>query len=97
MAKIILFEGDFDNPARCLVLTRTATFPEINGKGFNDVTSSVIVINGTWKLWHGNIGDGLVASGIVTEDGGPDRDGMYPFGTLPIGNDTLSAVELLSK
>jgi hypothetical protein len=95
MSKIILFAGDFADPVKAVVLTRTATFPEINGMGFNDVTSSVIVISGTWKLWEGNIGDGLFASGIVTANGGPDRDGIYPFGTMPIGNDKLSAVELL--
>ena len=96
MAKIILFAGDFDNPVLCLVLTNTTTFPEINAKRFNDVTSSVIVISGKWKLWEGNVGDALYASGVVSTDGGPDGDGVYPFGHLPIGNDKLSSVELLA-
>lgn len=95
MAKIILFAGDFNNPVRCLVLTRTTPYPEINGKGFNDVTSSAIVISGRWKLWEGNIGDATYPWAIVNENGGPDGDGVYPFGTLPLRNDKLSAVELL--
>jgi hypothetical protein len=95
MAKIILFAGDFDNPVRCLVLTKTTPYTSIKSKNFNDVTSSAIVISGKWRLWEGNIGDKQYASGIVTENGGPDGDGVYPFGTLPIGNDKLSAVELL--
>ena len=96
MAKIILFAGDFDNPVRCLVLTHTTPYPEINSRGFNDITSSAIVINGTWRLWEGNIGDTTYASHVLTPNGGPDGDGVYPYGHLEIGNDTLSAVELLS-
>jgi len=95
MAKIILFAGDFDNPVRCLVLTDTTPFATINARRFNDVTSSAIVISGTWKLWEGNIGDSQYASAVVNENGGPDGDGVYPFGTLPLANDKLSAVELL--
>ena len=55
----------------------------------------MLVISGKWKLWERNIGDGLHASGVVTENGGPDGDGVYPIGTLPIGNDKLSSVELV--
>jgi hypothetical protein len=95
MAKIILFAGDFNNPVKCLVLTSSAPYPAINGAGFNDVTSSAIVISGKWRLWEGNLGDTTYASGIVEDNGGPDHDGVYPFGHLPIGNDTLSAVQLL--
>jgi hypothetical protein len=95
MPKIILFAGDFDNPVKCLVLNRTTPYTFINQKGFNDVTSSAVVISGRWKLWEGNLDDPQYNSGIVTENGGPDGDGVYPFGTLPIGNDTLSAVTLL--
>jgi hypothetical protein len=97
VAKIILFQGDFTigGAGKAVMLTKTATFQDLNPIGFNDITSSAIVISGKWKLWEGNINDTLFASGEVTEHGGPDGDGVYPIGFLPIGNDKLSAAELL--
>ena len=54
--------------------------------GFNDSTSSVIVVSGKWKLWKGtNFTD-------KTQEVGPGR---YLIADLTFGNDKISSVEFV--
>jgi len=72
MAKIILFrDKNFGKDA----LVCKGPQPNLKTQDFNDCTSSLIVIDGTWELCQDANYEGL--KWTVSATGGPDRDGVY--------------------
>ena len=89
MAKIILFQNsNFQGKS----LTVTEPEPNLVPQGFNDITSSIIVISGQWTLYKDiNYGG---TSQTVSEVGGPYGDGTYPdYGDWGGTNDSISSLK----
>lgn len=80
MAKIILF-NDQNFGGGCKIITDVT--PHLGS--FNDHTSSVIVIDGTWQLFQDADFSGTVWT--VSSTGGPTNDGCYPSYTNWNGKD----------
>jgi hypothetical protein len=89
MAKIILFEhANFGGNA--LVL-KDEDIQHLGPRGFNDRTSSLIVIDGQWTLYRNSEFGGT--RWHVQHNGGPEGDGTYPhFNDWNGDNDQISSV-----
>lgn len=84
---ILLFK-DSNFRGRMVVLTGA----ESNFKGidFNDVVSSVIVLNGTWELFKDTGFKGT--SWTLSDNGGEQKNGYYPTPS-PFENDSISSAK----
>lgn len=90
MVKIILFQNS-NFQGKSLVVTSDE--PNLVPQGFNDITSSLIVISGQWSLYQNVNYTGT--SWTVSEVGGPDGDGCYPdYGDWGGTNDSISSLKL---
>ena len=90
MAKIIVFEHiNFDGRA---LIFNAADTDLVNNSNWNDRISSVIVVDGLWELYqHNNFGG---ADWLVSPDGGPTGDGLYPNWSGWAGtNDSISSLK----
>jgi hypothetical protein len=90
VAQIILFEhANFHGGHKHLFQDE----PNLNAaddNGFNDITSSVIVLDGTWKCF--------VDANFLGQESEPLGPGLYPFvenANINIRNDSISSVKLL--
>lgn len=92
MAKIILFR-DVNFGKAALVVT--AGDPRLKSQDFNDSTSSLIVVSGTWKLYQDDSYKTTDAGPwTVSENGGPFKDGTYPdFRDWKGKNDSISSLK----
>jgi hypothetical protein len=89
--KIILFQNNNTN-GQSLMLRDSDK--NLNRADFDNKTSSLIVIEGTWQLFSDPDYGGAVCT--VSADGGPEKDGVYPnYLTWSGVNDTISSVKLL--
>jgi hypothetical protein len=89
MAKIILFkDAHFGGGS----LTATTPVSSLASEGWNDVVSSVIVIDGKWDLFKDV--DFKGTKWTVSSGGGPSQDGTYPVWTDWGGeNDVISSLK----
>jgi len=89
MAKIILFE-DVNFGGSSLVVT--VADPDLVPQGWNDKTSSLIVVDGQWTLYEDTNYGGK--SWTVSSVGGPTADGTYPdYSDWGGTNDSISSLK----
>ncbi len=88
--KLVVFtKKDFDGDA----FVMTSDFSDLEGTGFNNTISSLIVIEGNWLLFEDANFEGRQA--FVTADEGPDSDGAYPKPD-PWRNERVSSIRLIA-
>lgn len=89
MAKIILFK-DRNFGGEALVVKEPIS--NLKDAGWNDVVSSLIVVEGKWRIYKDANYDGN--SWSVVPDGGPDKDGCYTYWKdWGGGNDEISSLK----
>jgi hypothetical protein len=91
MPKITLFQNtNFGGK----YLTLQQADSNLKDQNFNDITSAVIVCSGSWILYQD--ADFKGQQWVVTENGGPNGDGLYPsYNNWNGKNDTVSSVKPL--
>lgn len=88
-AKIIVFsDANFQGQSRVL----TSPVQTLNPTRFNNLTSSLIVVSGAWELYENVNFEG--DAWVVSEDGGPNEDGVYPnWQSWQGDNDVISSLK----
>ena len=76
-------------------LTLQAADSNLKQQGFNDKTSAIIVCSGSWILYQD--ADYKGTQWVVSENGGPGQNGLYPTYTYWNGkNDSISSLKPVS-
>ncbi|MEM7332268.1 MAG: beta/gamma crystallin-related protein [Chloroflexota bacterium] len=94
MAKIIVFgKKDFKGGNTQIYVD---SVPTLKGSGLNDDVSSVIVLEGNWKLFEKAHFDPHGGVWGVKPNGGQDRDGAYKsYQDWRGQNNKISSIELV--
>lgn len=91
MPKITLFQNTSFG-GRSLTLQQGDS--KLQDQNFNDITSAVIVCSGSWVLYQDS--DFKGQQWVVTENGGPNSDGLYPsYKDWNGKNDSISSLKPL--